>query len=125
MWFVVWVVVRYCRDYIGAFAVTIHGAEAAAARFEADHDDYSKIMVHALADRYVDRVPLHANVALLTLLMTRCCLVAVSCTGWRRRLQRRCTWTCVASTGATPRERSWMPLTCIRHVNRCCDRALS
>ncbi len=33
--------------------MTVHGAEEAGAKFDADHDDYSKIMVHALADRCV------------------------------------------------------------------------
>src|SRR5437764_13343301 len=37
-------------DYAGAFAVTAGlGAEALAARFEAEHDDYNGIMVKALA----------------------------------------------------------------------------
>src|SRR5206468_242689 len=38
-------------DHIGAFAVTIHGADELAARYEAEHDDYQAIMVKALADR--------------------------------------------------------------------------
>ncbi|MEM1207152.1 MAG: methionine synthase [Acidobacteriota bacterium] len=42
-------------DYLGAFAVTAGlGAEEAAANFEADHDDYSAIMVKALADRLAE-----------------------------------------------------------------------
>jgi len=41
-------------DHIGAFGVTIHGAEELAARFEADHDDYSSILVKALADRLAE-----------------------------------------------------------------------
>ncbi len=41
-------------DYIGAFAVAIEGAEALAARFEADHDDYNSIMIKALADRLAE-----------------------------------------------------------------------
>jgi 5-methyltetrahydrofolate--homocysteine methyltransferase len=40
------------KDYIGGFAVTAGlGAEALAADYEAQHDDYSAIMVKALADR--------------------------------------------------------------------------
>ncbi len=42
-------------DYIGAFAVTAGiGAEALAARYEAAHDDYSAIIVKALADRLAE-----------------------------------------------------------------------
>ena len=41
-------------DHIGAFAVSIHGADALAARFEAEHDDYRAIMVKALADRFAE-----------------------------------------------------------------------
>jgi 5-methyltetrahydrofolate--homocysteine methyltransferase len=41
-------------DYVGAFAVTIHGAEALARGFEAQHDDYNAIMVKALADRLAE-----------------------------------------------------------------------
>ncbi len=29
-------------DHVGAFAVAIHGADEAAARFEAEHDDYPR-----------------------------------------------------------------------------------
>jgi 5-methyltetrahydrofolate--homocysteine methyltransferase len=43
------------RDYVGAFAVTAGiGAEALVARFEADRDDYSAIIVKALADRLAE-----------------------------------------------------------------------
>ncbi len=39
-------------DYLGAFAVTAgHGADDWAAEFERSHDDYSSIMLKALADR--------------------------------------------------------------------------
>jgi 5-methyltetrahydrofolate--homocysteine methyltransferase len=41
-------------DHIGAFAVSIHGADEVAARAEADHDDYRAIMVKALADRLAE-----------------------------------------------------------------------
>ena len=42
-------------DYVGAFAVTAGiGAAELAAAFEADHDDYSAILVKALADRLVE-----------------------------------------------------------------------
>lgn len=43
------------EDYIGAFAVTTGiGIEKHLKRFEADHDDYSSIMLKALADRLVE-----------------------------------------------------------------------
>jgi 5-methyltetrahydrofolate--homocysteine methyltransferase len=41
-------------DYVGAFAVTIHGAKTHIERFAADHDEYNKIMVQILADRFVE-----------------------------------------------------------------------
>ncbi len=43
------------RDYLGAFIVTAGiGTDALAARFEAEHDDYSAIMAKALADRLAE-----------------------------------------------------------------------
>ncbi len=43
------------RDYIGAFAVTTGiGIDEHVARFEKDHDDYSAIMLKALADRLAE-----------------------------------------------------------------------
>jgi 5-methyltetrahydrofolate--homocysteine methyltransferase len=41
-------------DHLGAFAVSIHGADELAARYEAAHDDYSAIAVKALADRLAE-----------------------------------------------------------------------
>lgn len=42
-------------DYIGAFAVTAGiGVDKLVARFESEHDDYSSIMVKALADRLAE-----------------------------------------------------------------------
>jgi 5-methyltetrahydrofolate--homocysteine methyltransferase len=41
-------------DHLGGFAVSVHGAETLAARFEAEHDDYRAIMVKALADRLAE-----------------------------------------------------------------------
>jgi 5-methyltetrahydrofolate--homocysteine methyltransferase len=42
-------------DYIGAFAVTAgHGVDQLVTRFEAEHDDYSAILVKALADRLAE-----------------------------------------------------------------------
>ena len=43
------------RDYIGAFAVTAGiGIEPHLERFEKAHDDYSSIMLKALADRLAE-----------------------------------------------------------------------
>jgi 5-methyltetrahydrofolate--homocysteine methyltransferase len=42
-------------DHVGAFAVTAgHGTDEIAARHAADHDDYSSILVKALADRLAE-----------------------------------------------------------------------
>ena len=41
-------------DYLGGFAVTIHGADELAKRFAAGHDDYSAIIAKALADRLAE-----------------------------------------------------------------------
>jgi 5-methyltetrahydrofolate--homocysteine methyltransferase len=41
-------------DHVGAFAVGIFGADEAAARYEAQHDDYRAIMSKALADRLAE-----------------------------------------------------------------------
>ncbi len=41
-------------DAAGAFAVSVHGADELAARFEAEHDDYRAIMTKALADRLAE-----------------------------------------------------------------------
>ena len=41
-------------DYIGAFAVTIHGIEPHIKAFEIALDDYNKIMLQALADRLAE-----------------------------------------------------------------------
>ena len=43
------------KDYLGAFAVTTGiGIDARIAEFEADHDDYSSILLKALADRLAE-----------------------------------------------------------------------
>ena len=41
-------------DYLGGFAVSIHGANDLAKRFTAEHDDYSAILAKALADRLAE-----------------------------------------------------------------------
>jgi 5-methyltetrahydrofolate--homocysteine methyltransferase len=41
-------------DYLGGFAVSIHGADELAEQFKREHDDYSAIMTKALADRLAE-----------------------------------------------------------------------
>ncbi len=41
-------------DFMGSFAVTIHGAKKHVERFAAEHDEFNKIMVQVLADRFVE-----------------------------------------------------------------------
>ncbi len=51
------------QDYMGAFAVTIKGARQHIDRFAAELDDYNKILVQVLADRFVEAFAecLHEN----------------------------------------------------------------
>jgi len=42
------------EDWIGGFAVGIHGLDAHLARFKAENDDYSDILLKALADRLAE-----------------------------------------------------------------------
>jgi 5-methyltetrahydrofolate--homocysteine methyltransferase len=49
------------EDYLGAFAVSIHGAEELAKKFEADHDDYNSILTKALADRLAEAFAEHLH----------------------------------------------------------------
>jgi 5-methyltetrahydrofolate--homocysteine methyltransferase len=50
------------QDYIGGFAVTAGiGADEVAATFKADHDDYSAIMLKALADRLAEAFAEYAH----------------------------------------------------------------
>jgi len=42
------------EDWIGGFAVAIHGIDDHVARFKADHDDYSDILLKALSDRFAE-----------------------------------------------------------------------
>ena len=50
------------RDYIGAFAVTAgHGIDEHVKRFEEAHDDYSAIMLKALADRLAESFAEHLH----------------------------------------------------------------
>lgn len=41
-------------DYMGAFAVSIHGIEPHLQKYIDDHDDYNKIMLQAMADRLAE-----------------------------------------------------------------------
>ena len=51
-------------DHVGAFVVTVHGAEALAAEARAAHDDYRAILAQSLADRLAEACAewLHAHV---------------------------------------------------------------
>jgi 5-methyltetrahydrofolate--homocysteine methyltransferase len=42
------------KDHIGMFAVSCFGCGALVEKFEAENDDYNKIMAQALADRFVE-----------------------------------------------------------------------
>ena len=42
------------QDYLGGFAVSVHGADEVAEEFKQQHDDYSAIMTKSLADRLVE-----------------------------------------------------------------------
>jgi 5-methyltetrahydrofolate--homocysteine methyltransferase len=42
------------HDYLGAFSVTVHNVDKYVKLFEAQHDDYNKIMLQALADRLAE-----------------------------------------------------------------------
>ena len=52
-------------DWIGGFAVGIHGIDPHLARFKAGHDDYNDILLKALADRlaeaFAERLHLHVR----------------------------------------------------------------
>ena len=52
------------NDWLGGFAVAIHGIEPHLARFQADQDDYSDILLKALADRLAEAFAerLHSHV---------------------------------------------------------------
>ncbi len=42
------------QDYLGGFAVSIHGADELAEEFKRQHDDYNAILTKALADRFAE-----------------------------------------------------------------------
>jgi 5-methyltetrahydrofolate--homocysteine methyltransferase len=49
------------QDHLGGFAVAIHGADELARQYEAESDDYTAIMVKALADRLAEAFAEHAH----------------------------------------------------------------
>jgi 5-methyltetrahydrofolate--homocysteine methyltransferase len=49
------------EDYLGGFAVSIHGADELAEEFKRQHDDYSAIMTKALADRLAEAFAEHLH----------------------------------------------------------------
>ena len=52
------------EDWLGGFAVAIHGLEPHLERFKAAHDDYNDILLKALADRFAEALAerLHQHV---------------------------------------------------------------
>ncbi|MCY7398910.1 MAG: methionine synthase [Sphingomonas bacterium] len=52
------------EDWLGGFAVAIHGLEPHLERFKAAHDDYNDILLKALADRFAEAIAerLHQHV---------------------------------------------------------------
>ena len=52
------------EDWLGGFAVALHGLEPHLARFKAAHDDYNDILLKALADRFAEALAerLHQHV---------------------------------------------------------------
>jgi len=56
------------EDWLGGFAVAIHGIEPHLERFKADHDDYRDILLKALADRlaeaFAERLHQHVRTTL-------------------------------------------------------------
>ncbi|MEV0730278.1 methionine synthase [Polymorphospora sp. NPDC050346] len=50
-------------DHVGAFAVSVHGADELAAGHEAEHDDYRAIMVKAIADRLAEAAAEYVHLA--------------------------------------------------------------
>ncbi len=49
------------QDYVGLFAVSVFGAEELSQRFEKQGDDYSSIMIKALADRLAEVHNTHSH----------------------------------------------------------------
>ena len=56
------------EDWLGGFAVSIHGIDSHVARFKAAHDDYQDILLKALADRlaeaFAERLHQHVRTSL-------------------------------------------------------------
>jgi len=53
-------------DWLGGFAVGIHGIEPHSARFKAEKDDYSDILLKALADRFAEAFAERLHLAVRT-----------------------------------------------------------
>uniref|UniRef100_A0A7S1BX79 methionine synthase n=1 Tax=Corethron hystrix TaxID=216773 RepID=A0A7S1BX79_9STRA len=49
------------QDHMGMFAVSCFGCDKLVAKYEADNDDYSKIMAQSLADRFVEAFAEHLH----------------------------------------------------------------
>jgi 5-methyltetrahydrofolate--homocysteine methyltransferase len=49
------------QDYLGGFAVSIHGADELAEELKREHDDYNAIMAKALADRFAEAFAEHLH----------------------------------------------------------------
>lgn len=56
------------QDYVGLFAVSVFGAEELCQKFEQQGDDYSSIMVKALADRLAE---VHTHTHTLNIIMSQ------------------------------------------------------
>ncbi|MGA0882881.1 MAG: vitamin B12 dependent-methionine synthase activation domain-containing protein, partial [Burkholderiaceae bacterium] len=54
------------RDYMGCFAVCVHGAESLSQDYERAGDDYNAIMVKALADRFAEAFAEHLHLRVRT-----------------------------------------------------------
>jgi len=52
------------KDYLGMFAVACHGCDELAAKYEAENDDYNKILAQALADRFVEAYAEHLHLVI-------------------------------------------------------------
>ena len=49
------------KDHIGGFVVCVHGADELATEYESAQDDYSAIMIKALADRFAESLAEHLH----------------------------------------------------------------
>jgi 5-methyltetrahydrofolate--homocysteine methyltransferase len=93
------------RDYIGAFAVAIHGGEAQYARFAAEHDDYSAsyplVSLFARARPHAALASQHSEKILLQALSDR---LAEAFAEWAHLQMRRGTWGYAAGETLAPED---------------------